>query len=65
MTKFSFKAHLERQNIVISWQRYGIEALNFMALGLFSSLILGLIIKIWVHGLIYHGWLRLANKHKA
>ena len=45
MTKFSFKAHLERQNIVISWQRYGIEALNFMALGLFSSLILGLIIK--------------------
>lgn len=45
MTDFSFKAHLERQNIVISWQRYGIEALNFMALGLFSSLILGLIIK--------------------
>ncbi len=40
-----FKAHLERQNIVISWQRYGIEALNFMALGLFSSLIIGLILK--------------------
>lgn len=45
MTAFSLKAHLERQNIIISWQRYGIEALNFMALGLFSSLILGLIIK--------------------
>ncbi len=40
-----FKAHLHRQNIVISWQRYGIEALNFMALGLFSSLIVGLILK--------------------
>lgn len=45
MTTFSLKTHLERQNIIISWQRYGIEALNFMALGLFSSLILGLIIK--------------------
>lgn len=45
MSNFSLKAHLQRQNIVISWQRYGIDALNFMALGLFSSLILGLIIK--------------------
>lgn len=41
----SLQAHLTKQNIVISWQRYGIDALNFMALGLFSSLILGLIIK--------------------
>ena len=45
MANFSLKTHLAQQNIVISWQRYGIEALNFMALGLFSSLILGLIIK--------------------
>lgn len=41
----SLKAHLKKQDIVISWQRYGIDALNFMALGLFSSLILGLILK--------------------
>lgn len=41
----ALKNHLQKQNIVISWQRYGIEALNCMALGLFSSLILGLIIK--------------------
>lgn len=41
----ALKTHLHRQNIVISWQRYGIDALNFMALGLFSSLILGLILK--------------------
>ncbi|MFB6348397.1 PTS transporter subunit IIC [Moraxella marmotae] len=41
----ALKNHLQKQNIHISWQRYGIEALNFMALGLFCSLILGLIIK--------------------
>lgn len=44
-TKNAFFAHLERQNISISWQRYGIDTLNFMALGLFGSLILGLILK--------------------
>lgn len=46
------KAHLNRQNIVFSWQRYGIDALNGMALGLFSSLIIGLILKnigTWAH----------------
>lgn len=39
------KAHLNKQNIIFSWQRYGIDALNGMALGLFSSLIVGLILK--------------------
>lgn len=39
------RAFLRRQNIELSWRRYGIEALNFMALGLFSSLIIGLILK--------------------
>lgn len=38
-------AHLAKQNIVFSLQRYGIDALNFMALGLFGTLILGLILK--------------------
>lgn len=37
--------HLASQNIVLSWQRYGIDALNGMALGLFGSLIVGLIVK--------------------
>lgn len=38
-------AYLKHKDIQISRQRYGIDLLNFMALGLFSSLILGLIIK--------------------
>ncbi|MGV6987428.1 PTS transporter subunit IIC [Testudinibacter sp. P80/BLE/0925] len=36
---------LQRQNIQFSLKRYAIDALNFMALGLFSSLIIGLILK--------------------
>ncbi len=42
---FGPRAFLAARNIEISFQRYGIEALNFMALGLFSSLIIGLILK--------------------
>ena len=38
------KAFLERKGIEFSLKRYGIDALSFMALGLFSSLIIGLII---------------------
>ncbi|QEY25372.1 PTS transporter subunit IIC [Neisseria zalophi] len=41
----SFKAFLAERNIEFSLRRYGIDALNFMALGLFSSLIVGLILK--------------------
>lgn len=40
-----FITHLHRQNIVLSWQRYGIDTLNGMALGLFGSLIVGVILK--------------------
>ncbi len=40
-----FKAFLERKNIVFSAKRYGLDALSYMALGLFSTLIIGLIIK--------------------
>jgi uncharacterized protein len=36
---------LKRKNIVISAKRYGIDAMSAMALGLFSSLVVGLIIK--------------------
>lgn len=44
------KAFLKQKNIEISLRRYGIDALNAMALGLFGSLIIGLILKnigIW------------------
>lgn len=37
---------LERKNIEISLQRYGIDALSAMAQGLFASLIVGLILKV-------------------
>ncbi len=37
---------LKRKNIEFSLRRYGIEALGAMALGLFSSLIVGLILKV-------------------
>lgn len=39
-----FSAFLKRKNIVFSLHRYGVEALGAMALGLFSSLLVGLII---------------------
>lgn len=39
------KAFLAARNIEFSVRRYGVDALNFMALGLFSSLIVGLILK--------------------
>lgn len=41
----NIKALLVRKDIEFSLRRYGIDALNFMALGLFSSLIVGLILK--------------------
>ncbi|MCF6093722.1 PTS sugar transporter subunit IIC [Microaerobacter geothermalis] len=40
------KAFLERKNIKLSAERYFITSLNYMALGLFSSLIIGLILKV-------------------
>lgn len=40
-----WRTHLAQRNIEFSLQRYGIDALNFMALGLFSSLVVGLILK--------------------
>ena len=39
------KAFLAKKNIEFSLRRYGIDVLNFMALGLFGSLIIGLILK--------------------
>lgn len=41
----SVKDFLKKKNVNISFQSYGIDALSYMALGLFSSLIIGLIIK--------------------
>lgn len=50
------KALLKSKNIEFSLRRYGIEALNFMALGLFGSLIIGLILKT-VGGWVNLPWL--------
>ncbi|MBP6562920.1 MAG: PTS sugar transporter subunit IIC [Neisseriaceae bacterium] len=41
----SIKTFLQQRDVEFSLKRYGIDALNFMALGLFSSLIVGLILK--------------------
>lgn len=41
----SISTFLHQRNVKFSFHRYGIEAVNAMALGLFSSLIIGLIIK--------------------
>lgn len=38
------KTFLRKKDIVISWQRYGIEALGAMAQGLFASLLVGTIL---------------------
>ncbi len=45
------KSYLKKKDVEISLQRYGIDALNAMALGLFGSLIVGLILKnlgVWL-----------------
>lgn len=44
--KVKGKSFFERKNIEFSLQRYGIDALGSMALGLFCSLLMGLILKI-------------------
>lgn len=43
----SVKDFLKRKDIVITPQRYLIEALGAMAQGLFASLLIGTIIKRW------------------
>ncbi|PRX27715.1 hypothetical protein BX659_11541 [Orenia metallireducens] len=40
------KGFLARKNIEFSLERYGVQALGFMAQGLFASLIVGLILKV-------------------
>ncbi|MGV3227157.1 PTS transporter subunit IIC [[Pasteurella] aerogenes] len=47
----NFRQVLAQRNIEFSVRRYAIEAMNFMALGLFSSLIIGLILKNIGNGL--------------
>ena len=38
------ESFLRRKNVVISFRRYGIDAMSAMALGLFASLLIGTII---------------------
>ena len=46
MEKTEKESFLQRKNIEFSLKRYGIDALGAMALGLFASLIVGLILKV-------------------
>lgn len=46
MVKIEKAGFLKRKNIEFSLKRYGIDALGAMALGLFASLIVGLILKV-------------------
>ncbi|THU04020.1 PTS sugar transporter subunit IIC [Lampropedia puyangensis] len=41
----SIRSFLQSRNIEFSLRRYGIDALNYMTLGLFGSLVIGLILK--------------------
>lgn len=56
------KAFLKRKNIVISVDRYLITALSYMAYGLFSSLIIGLIMKVLGQQLGFN-WLVETGQH--
>ncbi len=47
------KAFLEKKNIKISFKRYVIDSLNAMAIGLFGSLIIGLVLKNIGHWIDY------------
>ena len=38
------QSFLQRKNVIISFKRYGIDAMGSMALGLFASLLIGTII---------------------
>ena len=38
------QSFLKRKNVIISFKRYGIDAMGSMALGLFASLLIGTII---------------------
>lgn len=48
----SIASFFRRKNIIISWQRYGIDALGAMAQGLFCSLLIGTILNTL--GLLIH-----------
>jgi len=52
----SIQTFLQARNIEFSLRRYGIDALNYMTLGLFGSLIIGLILKT-VGGWTGQAWL--------
>ncbi len=52
-----FKAFLKRKNIEISAQRYFIDAMGSMALGLFASLLIGTILQTMGEHVPYMGWM--------
>lgn len=63
------RSFLKRQNIEISFQRYAVDALGAMALGLFASLLIGTIVNS-LAGLVGHEsnlgtWLALAGSYAS
>ena len=56
-TKGSFADFLKKKGVEISWQRYGIDAMGSMALGLFASLLIGTIFSTVAQHLPFMTWL--------
>ena len=61
---------LQRKNVTISFQRYGIQAMGAMALGLFASLLIGTIIKtvaeqIYTPPVLFSAMLKLSGDDLA
>lgn len=59
-----FKSFLKRKNIVISWKRYGIDALGAMAQGLFASLLIGTILNT-LGTQLHADWLVAVGKYAS
>ncbi|MFV0503166.1 MAG: PTS transporter subunit IIC [Lachnospirales bacterium] len=59
------KSFLKRKEVVISMKKYGTESLSFMALGLFSTLIIGLIFNQLGELLSFQAFLKLGSTATA
>ena len=64
------ESFLQRKNVTISFQRYGIQAMGAMALGLFASLLIGTIIKtvaeqIYTPPVLFSAMLKLSGDDLA
>ena len=55
------ESFLKRKNVIISFKRYGIDAMGSMALGLFASLLIGTIIKTLAENICTPGLMAALN----